>query len=136
MPSIGVAVVLGVGLRRLLTSHSFLAQTSRFVLSAVLAHFAFVSYERSKDWMSDRTLFESAVAVCPSSAKLQAQLGHIELIQGNITAAKDRLDRALAIDPQFCDLDYYYGMLHVKVSQQAQFAACAHGTSDWCCYCC
>lgn len=71
---------------------------------------------RVPEWASDRTLFESAVATCPTSAKMNQQLGQVRLADGDTDEAFRLFTRAREIDPEFCDIDFNLGMYYTAVN--------------------
>ena len=55
---------------------------------------------------NDESLFESAVNVCPNSAKMQQQLGQVRLNQGRTDEALRLFSLSQQIDPKFCDVKF------------------------------
>jgi hypothetical protein len=70
---------------------------------------------RIPEWKDEAALFESALQVCPGSAKLHKQVAQLRQMQGNFTGMKAELDIAKSIDPEFCDLSFQYGTYHAAV---------------------
>ena len=61
---------------------------------------------RIPDWHDDWTLFHAALRVCPTSAKTNNQVGQLWMGKNNPRKALEYYNRARAIDPQFCDVDF------------------------------
>jgi hypothetical protein len=76
---------------------------------------AWRTHRRIPDWKDEASLFESALQVCPESAKLHKQVAQLRQMQGNFTGMKAELDVAKAIDPDFCDLSFQYGTYYAVV---------------------
>jgi tetratricopeptide (TPR) repeat protein len=57
-------------------------------------------------WHDDNTLFVESLKVCPNSAKMNLQVSKVYSQKGDFKKARKHLDRAIAIDPDFCDTGY------------------------------
>jgi tetratricopeptide (TPR) repeat protein len=57
-------------------------------------------------WHDDNTLFVESLRVCPNSAKMNLQVSKVYSQKGDFKKARKHLDRAIAIDPDFCDTGY------------------------------
>jgi tetratricopeptide (TPR) repeat protein len=84
---------------------------SLLLTAPYLLFFANRTISRNPDWRDDRTLFLSSYSVCPDSAKLNLQIAKLYLNDQNFTAAQFHIDRALSIDPTFCDISHQRALL-------------------------
>lgn len=57
-------------------------------------------------WHDDNTLFVESLKVCPHSAKLNLQVSKVWSQKGDLKRARKHLQRAMEIDPDFCDTGY------------------------------
>ena len=71
----------------------------------------FVLFARSRagDWKNEEILFSSAERVCASSVKVQHNLGILEMRRNDFPAAIRHLERAMIIDPSYCDPNFSLG---------------------------
>ncbi|GLC66378.1 hypothetical protein PLESTF_000418100 [Pleodorina starrii] len=79
-------------------------------MAAVLALYTARTWQRNWDWRSEEALFESAGRVCPDSAKVQLNLGILQRRRGDHAAALSHFRRARAIEPGYCEPDYWIGI--------------------------
>ena len=109
------------------TARKLSAVVAMGVFGALCTLAGTATFERTKDWATDETLFRSALDVCPNSAKINQQFGQIQLNHASPmdpTAYKSAGARAKAakhaealflrareIDPDFCDIDFNLGMV-------------------------
>ncbi len=87
-----------------------------------------------------RSLFRSAIIVCPRSAKLHLQLTKLEVNRGNYAVAEDHISSVKAIDPDFCDVEYqeallsllYYNDVDRAIDQLVRNMRCVYSsTGSW-----
>lgn len=109
IPSIGFCIVAAHVVAKL--SEKYGSQLPKAGITVVVAWMTLRTSMRIPDWRSDDSLFFAAIDACPNSAKLNSQIAKIYLGRGNLSLAREYLDRASAIHPDWCDLDYIYGML-------------------------
>ncbi len=97
LPSIGFAGVLvwgALALRRRVPARSMAA-----ALAVVCLTYTASTWARNADWFDDRTLWASAVRVCPDSYKAHQNLAMLALAQPqpDYSAATREVERALAV---------------------------------------
>jgi len=102
VPSLGFCCLVTYAVRRFFFGCSKLVVWSLF--GAIVVTMINRSQLRTQDWYTDESLFESAVEVCPQSAKMQQQLGQVRLSQGRTDEALRLFRLAQSIDPEFCDV--------------------------------
>ena len=80
---------------------------------------------RSLEWMSSVTLLESSLRTCPQFAK-----GHLEISKIysglypeklNLTQARDHLNQAERIDPNYCDVHFQFALLEAREHRYIPF---------------
>ena len=123
LPSVGMALLLP---RHLAPPRG--ARGAATVAGAT-AYFASRCLRRTLDWRTDETAFETALEVCPRSAKLQQQMCTLRTNQGRLAEALAHCDASFEIDSSFCgrgpvcggaaagafcDVHSSYGLLHVR----------------------
>ena len=84
-------------------------RASRVALCALLAAAGARTMRRNLDWRDDTSLFTSAAAAYPGSAKAHYQLADGLARRGQTAEASELLRRVLAIEP-----DYHYAHLHLS----------------------
>ena len=89
---------------------------------------------RNAAWRNDKTLFLSAYETCPNSAKLNLQLSKLRMNENNVTGARYHLDRARAIDPDFCDTGYEEALVRIVENQDYEGAIEAAAGNLQCIY--
>ena len=105
----------------------------RAVVLTILSVAAKKTFERTLDWETDKTLFTSALEVCPNSAKINQQYGQIFLIEAE-SARGEKLEKLLnqaethfrvaqSIQPDFCDIDFNLGMMYAGRKDYGMAAA-------------
>ncbi len=105
LPSVGVCLLAGVGWQRILEGRQGTPSTIRLhwlgrrLLVAIVIVLAARTVLRNSDWRTEETLFRSAVAAAPNSAKVRSNLGGIYLKQGHTDAALRELQASIAILP-------------------------------------
>ncbi|GLI69944.1 hypothetical protein VaNZ11_014682, partial [Volvox africanus] len=102
----GCAAIIGriVATRRVRTAVTYA------VMAAVLFLYAIRTWQRNWDWRTEEALFESAARVCPTSAKVQLNLGILQRRRGDQGAALSHFRRARSIEPGYCEPDYWIGI--------------------------
>ncbi|KAH3761101.1 protein O-mannosyl-transferase TMTC1 [Pelomyxa schiedti] len=74
------------------------------------------TFLQNKVWADDATLFAHAEQVCPSSAKVQYILGTQALHSENFQTAITHFQRALQIEPIYCDVWHSLGISYWRLS--------------------
>ncbi|GIL81905.1 hypothetical protein Vretifemale_10876, partial [Volvox reticuliferus] len=93
-----------VAMRRIRTAATYA------VIAAVLVFYAVRTWQRNWDWRTEEALFESAGRVCPTSAKVQLNLGILQRRRGDQSAALRHFRRARTIEPGYCEPGYWIGI--------------------------
>jgi tetratricopeptide (TPR) repeat protein len=106
LPSIGLAgcvVVAIYGLGRQVSHQLLLAmRTAWIALGLVCLACAVRTYARNFDWLDERSLWTSAVSVCPNSAKARYNLGNaLTKLPGRVPDAIAEFQAALRIEPDY-----------------------------------
>jgi tetratricopeptide (TPR) repeat protein len=79
---------------------------ARAAIAVALVLLAVRGLARLRDWRDDRTIFGSAIAVCPASVRAQFNYGVASEQDGDDAAAGAAYARALAIWGEFSDAHY------------------------------
>jgi tetratricopeptide (TPR) repeat protein len=79
--------------------------------------FAIKTYKRNFDWKDDNSIYRSAVEVCPNSAKAQMLYGQELQVQGFWKECIPYLQRALQIEPDFCETAYSLGVAQYHIGE-------------------
>jgi tetratricopeptide (TPR) repeat protein len=108
LPSIGLAgcVIAGVYSlgRQVPGKRLFAMRTAWISLGLLCLACAARSYARNFDWLDERTLWTSAVNVCPESAKAHYNLGTVlSQVPGQLPDAIAQFEAALRINPDLAD---------------------------------
>jgi hypothetical protein len=80
---------------------------------------------RTKDWMDPKSLLESSFKTCPRFAK--AHLEASKIYSGlypeflNLTHSRWHLERAEAIDPEFCDVHQQFAHVAIQEGKMLEF---------------
>lgn len=98
-PSLGLALIAGVAVNYLILKISNKKVLYGF-LSLILVFYGFVILDRNKDWLSDKTLFESAYAAAPNSVVNQTNKAYLDFVAGDYSGAELRLDKVLNVAPE------------------------------------
>eukprot|EP00698_Gefionella_okellyi_P023720 TRINITY_DN8182_c0_g1_i1.p1 TRINITY_DN8182_c0_g1~~TRINITY_DN8182_c0_g1_i1.p1 ORF type:complete len:457 (-),score=106.00 TRINITY_DN8182_c0_g1_i1:139-1509(-) len=101
-PSIGICLLLSALCRHALATvrpsqRSLVVAFVAVVVAAAICRTAL----RSADWQSDEKLFNSALHVCPDSAKVQFNIAQQHLRQARLDDAYQHFARAVEIAPMF-----------------------------------
>jgi tetratricopeptide (TPR) repeat protein len=108
LPSIGLAgcVVAAIYALGQQVSHTRLSamRTTWIAVGILCLACAVRTYTRNFDWFDERSLWTSAMEVCPGSAKVHHNLGHV-LVQlpGRLPDAIDEFQAALRIQPEYAE---------------------------------
>lgn len=81
--------------------------------SALVSAMAARTAMRNRDWASEESLFSSALKVCPRSAKVQLNSGILRRRRGDWEGAMRHFDRAMEIEPDYCECKYWMGRTHL-----------------------
>jgi tetratricopeptide (TPR) repeat protein len=81
------------------------------VIAAATYAYAQRTIEYNQVWKDDNTLFVESLKVCPDSAKMNLQVSKVWSQKGDLKKARRHLERAQAIDPDFCDAGYQDAVL-------------------------
>jgi tetratricopeptide (TPR) repeat protein len=76
----------------------------------------------SQVWKSEENLFLESLSVCPNSAKLNLQVARIHLRHQQYQKAKQHLNKAKLIDPDFCDLHYFEAVVMISMNEDVDTA--------------
>jgi Flp pilus assembly protein TadD len=99
LPSVAFCLLLGLGLSRVRDRIG--ARATWIALSVVVALASARTVARNRDWRDDLTLFSAAVKTSPQSVKVRSNLGAELMRLGRYPAAREELERALQIDPDY-----------------------------------
>ena len=91
LPVLGLFALAGLGFERVQKSWAFV------LAGLILAGYGARTAMRNADWHSDLTLYQSAVAAYPQSAKMQHALGDALAERGRVSEAEAAYQQALAI---------------------------------------
>jgi tetratricopeptide (TPR) repeat protein len=108
MPSVGFCLLLGA-----LVASAGRTRFARMAVVASLGLCALASWRttvRIPDWRDDLTLYRSAAAVSPRSARIRYNLGNVYLRAGRFAPAEQEYRTALSIYPDFTDAIANLGM--------------------------
>eukprot|EP00759_Apiculatamorpha_spiralis_P058326 PhF_6_TR9177/c1_g1_i2/m.14304 len=109
VPSMGVCLFVALFLEKL-RSRSKLSFYTALMLSVFVAGLgSWKIWSRNYDWYTDKQLFQSAIAVCPNSAKHHQQYALALLNEKNNEGAKFHLERANSIYPDWPEPHYHLG---------------------------
>lgn len=96
------------------SSRILVVQVVYLVLVSVIVYFySLKTISRNPAWKNDNTLFLDSMNVCPRSAKLHLQVAKIRLNENNPKLARKLVNKALEIDPDFCDIGYQDAILKI-----------------------
>ncbi|MEK7121101.1 MAG: hypothetical protein AAB857_00160, partial [Patescibacteria group bacterium] len=98
-PSLGLALIVGVVVNYLVLKTSNRKILYGF-LSFILIFYGLVILDRNKDWLSDKSLFESAYAAAPNSIVNQTNKAYLDFIAGNYSRTELQLNKVLNIAPE------------------------------------
>lgn len=116
LPSAGLCLLAGLAIEALARRRRLFALG---VLAAASAALAVRTIVRNRDWQDNATLARATVAAVPDNAKWRLNLGVILLGDGDLAGARENLERAHAIDPDYPDALDSLAVVHY---QQADLA--------------
>ena len=77
VPSMGFAILLAIGVDKIMNVNSNLIRfATKFGLGCLLVSHALKTMERNRDWLTNKSLFLSAIHINSQNAKLYSNLGH------------------------------------------------------------
>ncbi len=100
LPSLGILALLLFALDRLFSAIRMRRLALILLIAAALA-LGLRTWERNRDWQSNRTLFEAAVSVQPRSVKARCNLASALVRAGRLQEAEGHYRRALEIAPSY-----------------------------------
>ena len=106
LPSAGVVLLVAAWVARIPAGGAARSRVVRIVVVAALAVLGVTSVARLIEWRDERTLFASAVAAEPRSARAQFNHGAASERAGDDDTAQRAYETALAIWPDFADAQY------------------------------
>jgi hypothetical protein len=89
--------------------------TAKAAAAALVSAMAARTALRNRDWASEESLFASALEVCPRSAKVQLNSGILRRRKDDWGGAMRHFDRALEIEPDYCECKYWMGRTHLDM---------------------
>jgi tetratricopeptide (TPR) repeat protein len=119
LPSIGlagcvVAAIYALG-RQISRRRLFVVRAAWIALGLLCLACAARTYARNFDWLDERSLWTSAVDVCPESAKTHNNLGNaLEQVPGRLPDALIEYQVALRIDPDYAEAHNNLGLALVN----------------------
>ena len=126
LPSLPVCWLIVIGLRDL---HAHLLRTEQLagpglrlaptLAYAVLLVLALRTALRCSDWRNPEVLFAADVQVHPQSARLQLFMARILIERKEYDAALERLEKSLAIYPEYANAQANLGLIHALAGDWA-----------------
>jgi len=118
MPSLAFCLVLGDALADLISAsgrHNVNRICGWALTLCILAAYGLRTIARNRDWVSEEALFESALTVCPDSAKVLLNTGILARREQDWPLALHRFRRAMEVEPvQYCEPLYWIGLTLVN----------------------
>eukprot|EP00899_Mesostigma_viride_P019802 jgi/Mesvir1/27823/Mv07501-RA.1 len=87
------------------------------VVAVIVFAFSWRTWTRNVDWLNEATLFESAMNVCPRSAKVLLNSGILARTRGDWESCLEHMRKAKEVEPGYCDPDYWIGLTHINQAQ-------------------
>ena len=116
VPSMGYAILVGIGFDKLLRRRSEIIKLLvKFGLCFVIVVHCVKTMERNRDWQSATTLFSAGIRVNPLNGKLYNNLGHEYEQAGNQTYAEELFRKA--IEYQSDDIGAYINLGRILNAQ-------------------
>jgi len=106
LPSLGITIALSI-----FCLNIPVRVLSHFILVILLLGYAAKSYTQNDIWRNNETLFSYEAITSPQSAKAQFNYGMMLSRKNRLPEAKDHINKALAIYPNFAD--GWYGLSEV-----------------------
>ena len=117
LPSIGITALLIMGAADILGSRPALKVFAYPLITAIIIAIAASTVIRLKDWKTQLTLYESAIAHAPNSSRVWANLAMYRFREGLIPQAQSAFRKALAIDPNNAGALENYGVMMLDLQQ-------------------
>lgn len=122
VPSMGFAILVGLGANRLLRNKLLLVQwMTKSCIVFLLAMYCIKTLERNRDWYSDLSLFTSAIRINPHNGKIHNNVGHEYEHAGNLSYAEHMFK--LAAEKQPDDIGAYINLGRVLKAQERYLEA-------------
>lgn len=99
--------------------------------AALLGGYAARTWLRNRDWVSEEALFASALRVCPDSAKVRLNNGILSRRYARWDEAVAHFSHAQAVEPGYCEPDYWIGLTRINQARCAAPAVAASGERRW-----
>ena len=115
-PSLGLALIAGAIVNYLVLKISNKKILYGF-LSLIFIFYGFVILDRNKDWLSDKSLFESAYSAAPNSVVNQTNNAYLEFVAGDYGGAELQLNEVLNIAPEHVPALNLAGQNYKKLGQ-------------------
>ena len=111
IPSVGVCVLVGwfFSPKKTDTGVTLYSGIQMVVFLMLSSHWSLLLGKRNEDWVSDVTLFQSAIKVCPNGAKHHQQYGILLLNKNETEKSLPHFHKAVEIDPDWCEPNLYIG---------------------------
>lgn len=100
LPSLGFCMLVVLGMQIILSRTEF-KKTVTVVFLCMLLLFAVRSVQRSREWLDERTLFHSALSVCPLNAKVHYNVAKNAGDMGDQKLAVNEYKIALQLHPEY-----------------------------------
>ncbi|XP_046622423.1 protein O-mannosyl-transferase TMTC4 isoform X1 [Neodiprion virginianus] len=137
IPSAGFCLLFAIGFQRLIEQCNGCSRTLLSLYFVLLAVFFARSWIRSAEWKTEKTLFRSALNVCPLNAKVHYNVAKNAADKGDSAHAEIEYNEALRLHPEYAqamnnlgnllkDRQRYYEaekLLKRAVEIQSDFAA-------------
>ncbi len=113
-PSLGLVIAGSLYIGRFLSSKDkkVLTRLSYAVIAVVLSAYGFVIISRNRDWRNEETLARSAYAASPNSVVALSNMAYMEFNKKNYPAAKEWIEKALAVLPDHLSALYLAGHIY------------------------
>lgn len=123
--TVPIAVAQGIWLFQFLTMSLKHNGRRKLMVAVWIAILYARVYHRSLDWMDSVPLLKSSLRTCPKFAKAHMELSKVysslypDLY--DLKKARSHLQKARAIDPNFCDVDQQFAIVAAKESKWSEF---------------
>ncbi|KAK3927210.1 Protein O-mannosyl-transferase TMTC4 [Frankliniella fusca] len=101
LPSLGFCMLVVLGMQVVLNNKPQYKKIIMITYACVLVIFCARSINRSNEWLEEYTLFRSALAVCPSNAKVHYNVAKNAGDMGNHRLATKEYEKALKLHPEY-----------------------------------
>jgi tetratricopeptide (TPR) repeat protein len=127
LPSIGLAGCVVAGIY---TLGRHVPRAAWIALGLLCLACAVRTYARNFDWLDDRSLWTSAVNVCPGSAKAHYNLGNVaKELPGGVPDAIAQFEAALRIYPEYAEAHNNRGLALMNSGKPVQEAIAEYETA-------